>query len=81
MCQSCEALTINGILCHESGCPDAWKDKKYKCKECGCEFEPEEKGQEYCSEHCNAMYLGYFCDCDLCQEIFDEADEEMDKFL
>ncbi len=33
MCQSCEALTINGLYCHEHGCPDAWKD--VKCKLCG----------------------------------------------
>jgi hypothetical protein len=74
MCQSCEALTINGILCHETGCPDSWKDYKNECKECGVKFEPEEKGQEFCSEHCSAMYNGFSCDCDLC--ICEDLDEE-----
>jgi hypothetical protein len=45
MCQSCEALTINGVLCHEHGCPDAWRDYKRKCAWCGQEFIPENKYQ------------------------------------
>ena len=35
MCQSCEVLNINGVNCHEIGCPDAWKDYTRECKECG----------------------------------------------
>lgn len=27
MCDSCEVLTINGVYCHELGCPEAWKDE------------------------------------------------------
>jgi hypothetical protein len=45
MCNSCEALTINGVYCHEHGCPDAWKNKTIECKWCGNEFTPEEKEQ------------------------------------
>lgn len=26
-CQSCDALTINGIYCHEFGCPEKAKEK------------------------------------------------------
>ena len=52
MCKSCEALTINGIYCHETGCPDAWKDYTKTCDCCGSEFEPESKWQKYCSDDC-----------------------------
>jgi len=59
MCDSCEALMINGILCHEQGCPDAWRDKERECKECGCMFIPKVKGQKVCSEQCaNDYYIG-----------------------
>ena len=34
MCDSCEVLNINGVNCHEHGCPDAWKDYKTECYEC-----------------------------------------------
>lgn len=65
MCQSCEALTINGILCHERGCPDAWKDYKQECKWCGSSFVPEERYQEFCDEFCAGAYHGYPDDEDL----------------
>ena len=52
MCQSCEALTINGVLCHESGCPDSWRDETKECLECGFDFQPEDKHQ-VCCEDCN----------------------------
>lgn len=53
MCNQCEAVMINGILCHETGCPDAWKDEVRECKWCGTKFKPETKGQKYCSDECN----------------------------
>jgi hypothetical protein len=59
MCESCEALNINGIKCHETGCPDAWKDKYIECKECGTLFQPEEKYQVCCSVSCHCAYNGY----------------------
>lgn len=37
-CDQCEIATINGVLCHEQVCPDAWKDYSFECCECGCEF-------------------------------------------
>jgi len=58
MCESCQAIMINHVLCHESGCPDAWKDKKQNCKWCGSEFTPEEKGQRFCSDSCYLSYNG-----------------------
>ena len=56
MCDQCEALMINGIYCHEHGCPDAWKDEIRECKWCGTEFEPEEQHQEFCEESCAESY-------------------------
>ena len=56
MCSQCEALTINGVYCHETGCPDAWKDKKAECKECGRVFEPEGKDEQFCSTECYCNY-------------------------
>lgn len=44
-CNQCEAAMINGVFCHETGCPNTkarydvesgeWV-KQYKCFECGC---------------------------------------------
>ena len=47
-CDSCEVVVINNIICHETGCPDAWKDATRVCKWCGRGFKPAEKNQEYC---------------------------------
>jgi len=56
MCDQCEALMINGVYCHEHGCPDAWKTQKRECDWCGTEFIPEDKDQIYCSPSCIACY-------------------------
>lgn len=56
-CQSCQVLFINGLRCHESGCPDAWRDYTRECKECGTDFEPETRYQTVCSEECFEMYF------------------------
>lgn len=56
MCKSCEVLYINGVKCHEHGCPDAWKDKKKKCKWCGGTFTPEDSRQSFCDELCAEAY-------------------------
>ncbi len=56
MCNSCEAVMINGVHCHEHGCPDAWKDKTRECKWCGSEFVPEDKNQQFCGDDCAESY-------------------------
>lgn len=53
LCQLCSAVRINGILCHEHGCPESWKTIK-DCKQCGNEFKPEFRNQEYCENCMNA---------------------------
>lgn len=47
MCDSCQAMRINGVLCHEQGCPDAWRGKPAPCFECGCDFIPESAPTRY----------------------------------
>lgn len=48
-CDQCNILYINGVRCHEIGCPEAWKDYTIECFECGCDFKPTEKHQRLCS--------------------------------
>jgi len=67
-CHSCEVLYINGVRTHEHGCPDAWRDETRECKECGSEFEPEERMQVCCDESCSRAYAG------LSDDEFDEGD-------
>ena len=57
-CQSCEVLMINGLRCHEHGCPDAWGEETRECKWCGQQFKPKEKWQDCCDEYCAAEYHG-----------------------
>jgi hypothetical protein len=56
MCISCETVRINGILCHEHGCPDAWKDYTRECKWCGQLFRPETRNQDFCDDDCRESY-------------------------
>jgi len=55
-CDSCQALMINGIFCHETGCPNAWKDYDRECKWCGQKFKPETKHQDFCCDDCAESY-------------------------
>lgn len=57
-CDQCEAIHINGTLCHETGCSESWRDSVNDCAWCGSEFKPEERGQEFCSTGCGYDYNG-----------------------
>ena len=57
MCQSCEVMNINGINCHEIGCPDSYKDELRICKWCGSEFKPDEMCQPFCDDECESIYF------------------------
>ena len=53
-CDQCQAAMINGVFCHETGCPNSRKVYRYgawikvfECPECGCDVP---KG-----ESCNCM--------------------------
>ena len=48
-CSSCAAVTINGVYCHEHGCPDAWQDETRECRQCGLDFKPESARQVFCT--------------------------------
>lgn len=48
-CNQCQMLSINGIACHETGCPNfrkVWRDGEWitllRCYECGDLIEPGE---------------------------------------
>jgi hypothetical protein len=50
-CDSCQMLSINGVPCHETGCPNSRKtwiaDRSewvlfVECRECGCDVEQGE---------------------------------------
>ena len=56
MCDSCEALMINGVLCHEFGCPDDWEGYEVECRWCGRYFVPLTKDTILCSEECIRDY-------------------------
>ena len=61
LCNHCEAVRINGIRCHEKGCPnsseninlisDGTMDTVFQCGNCGEEirytFDPSDETEEY----------------------------------
>jgi hypothetical protein len=51
-CPSCSASVVNGVYCHEAGCPDSHLFVKGECPWCGQMFQAEEKGQKFCSVEC-----------------------------
>lgn len=57
-CESCQVAMINGLRCHEIGCPEAWRDEVRECRWCGTEFLPEEKYQAVCCQGCAKSYWG-----------------------
>lgn len=57
-CGSCEEIRINGVRCHEPGCPDAWRTTILTCAWCGQEFIPDERGERCCSPDCREAYYG-----------------------
>ncbi len=67
-CRSCEELTINGVRCHETGCPEAWK-APHECSECGSTFEPEYRWQRCCSHGCDVAFRGMDCACEGCSPV------------
>lgn len=70
MCDFCEALSINGVKCHETGCPDAWRDEVRECGWCSCEFTPENKRARFCSDDCYNSFIGI----DIKEEIEEEEE-------
>lgn len=75
-CYSCNVVYINGVKCHEQGCPDAWRDEKRECKWCGNDFQPEEHHQDCCCHICSVAYHNIDCDCEECNPPEDEEQED-----
>lgn len=61
-CTQCVAVSVNGVPCHEAGCPDAWRDYARLCNECGCTFTPGSRFHVTCPD----------CVRDLCPQVDDE---------
>ena len=61
-CNQCQAIRINGIICHETGCPNnhinlnTGKPYVKECAWCGTKFEPENKHDKFCSDECTESY-------------------------
>lgn len=49
-CDGCSPARINGVLCHEAGCPYAWKDHTRECRECGGDFCPTDRHNMVCDD-------------------------------
>lgn len=56
-CNQCDSATINGVFCHESGCPNIgkrWNEEDqefqevYTCAECGSEYSEIESLESCC---------------------------------
>jgi hypothetical protein len=64
-CDQCKVLSINGVACHETGCPKCHinpvtgRPYPRECKWCGCSFVPQNKTQVLCSNECTQSYYGY----------------------
>jgi len=55
-CDGCNPSMINGILCHERGCPEQWRDNKRECVWCGSSFYPESRDAKFCDIDCYKTY-------------------------
>ena len=55
-CEQCEVMTIQGMRCHETGCPDAWQDETRICSWCGADFQPDNRWEAFDDESCYNSY-------------------------
>jgi hypothetical protein len=76
-CDGCSPANINGVFCHETGCPESWRDHEVECDECGDEFYPESRGERICKD-CIDDADDWFSDEDDEDEDEDEDDEQDD---
>ena len=51
-CDQCQLARIQGVVCHEIGCPDAWKGSVKECKACGDDFRPKNLFQYRHEKYC-----------------------------
>lgn len=67
MCDHCEVMYINGIKCHEIGCPVAYLDYTAECRWCGQKIKPyegirEPDGRSFCDNSCYCYYYNLPCE-------------------
>ena len=55
-CDACAVAFINGVLCHERGCPEVWRDEVRTCKWCGSDFIPATATDRFCDQSCYDAY-------------------------
>ena len=67
-------VSINGHPCHETGCPEAWRNDARECEWCGACFTPEERYQVACDHSCYVAYSGLACGCPECVAFDSEID-------
>jgi hypothetical protein len=50
VCYDCDAAMIQGVFCHESGCPSSWRDVRRECRVCGYGFKPAAQAETVCAD-------------------------------
>lgn len=60
-CPQCQILYINGLRCHETGCPLSHEGTTRECVECGRRFTPDQGFQHWCDDQCWRAYQGLPC--------------------
>ena len=56
-CHQCAAAMINGVYCHEIGCPESGKQAFRDCKWCGAKLEgPKKRNRGFCNNDCEKSY-------------------------
>lgn len=82
-CSSCNVSVINGVICHETGCHEAYRDETRECRWCGKMFKPEDKDQAYCSSDCycsdNDCYDEYCPECGCLWEVHNDDGSCVDE--
>jgi hypothetical protein len=48
-CDQCDSATINGVFCHEFGCPNK-NPPAFECRECGSMFDNQQECYECCQD-------------------------------
>lgn len=77
-CSQCQVMMIQGVRCHETGCPLAHRDESRECDWCGSKFTPENKNQQCCDDDCYRYWCGFGGDQPLepGEDFEDEGDDE-----
>jgi hypothetical protein len=67
-CNHCEALMINGLFCHETGCPEARRERARHCPECGTRHDDVADAAMCCADEPLADLCAYLDECNQQEE-------------